>query len=412
MSFEIAVTGISAASTGLEVISNNIANAQTTGFKRGRVGFVDLYASSFLGTFENTVGRGVQVGAIKNEFIQGDISFTENQLDLAISGRGFFRYSDDGAINFSRDGSLKLDNQGFIVNSANQNLTGYQADAAGNITGNLGNLFVATNNLAPFATTSIDYGINFDSQADIPALAPFDVNEPTSYNYSTIITAFDSLGASHDVETYYVKVGPTGTGSTEWSTYTYVGGTQVDGPDSIVFDSNGVLESVNGVAGASQIAVPPFDPGSGASNLNITLNYGSSTQYGEAFDVNSLNQDGYTTGRLSSLEFGSDGTLFARYTNGESLPLGQVVLANFSSVSGLNPLGGNNWSETPRSGPPLIGAPGTSSLGDITAGALEQSNVDITKSLVDLITAQRSFEANAQVISTTDSIQQTVINIR
>ena len=411
MSFDIAVTGISASSTDLEVISNNIANAQTTGFKRGRVGFEDLYASSFLGTFENTVGRGVQVGSIKNEFIQGDIAFTENQLDLAISGRGFFRYSDNGSINFSRDGSLKLDNQGFIVNSAGMNLTGYQADAAGNITGSLGNLFVATNNLAPFATTSIDYGLNFDSQSSPPAVAfPNVVSgdpDPASYNYATSITIFDSLGASHIVDTYYVN-----TGTNQWQTYTYSDSAQVDGPDDIVFNNNGTLASVNGVVGATTISVPAFNPGSGAADLNITLDYGASTQYGEAFDLNSLNQDGYTTGRLSSLEFGGDGTLFARYTNGESLALGQVVLANFASVSGLNPLGGNNWSETPRSGPPLIGSPGTSSLGNITAGALEESNVDITKSLVDLITAQRSFEANAQVISTTDSIQQTIINIR
>lgn len=411
MSFDIAVTGISASSTNLEVISNNIANGQTTGFKRSRVGFEDLYASSFLGTFENTVGKGVQVGAIKQEFAQGDISFTENQLDLAVSGSGFLRYSNNGGINFSRDGSLRIDNEGFITNSAGYNLTGYLADPSGSITAQLGELAVSTSNIAPLASTGVEYGLNFNAEASPPAVAfPNVVSgdpDPASYNYATSVTVFDSLGASHVVDTYYVN-----TGVNQWETHTYSDSAQVGGPDDIVFNSNGTLASINGAAGVTTITIPPYAPGGGAANLNLQLDYADATQYGESFDLNSLSQNGYTTGRLSSLEFDGEGMLFARYTNGESLTLGQVVLANFASVSGLNPAGGNNFLETPRSGAPLIGAPGSSSLGTITPGALEESNVDITKSLVDLITAQRSFEANAQVISATDSIQQTIINIR
>ncbi len=407
MAFNTAISGLNAATIELNTIGNNIANSSTTGFKQSRTEFSDVYPVSNFGVGSNTVGAGVKVDAVTQQFTQGNVNFTNSALDLAINGDGFFRLSDNGATVYTRAGAFGLDANGFISNSKGLHLTGYQADALGNITGALGDLQVSLADIAPRATTAADVGLNLDASAAIPAAA-FNPAVPASYNNATSVTVYDSLGSTHLSTMYYRK-----TAVNTWDAYTYVDGVLRDGPDALGFSNTGALTTING-AGVppSVITSAAFNPGGGAANMTLALDYGQTTQFGSAFGVNFLTQDGYTTGRLAGLDIDGTGTLTARYTNGQSLVQGQVVLSNFTNPQGLKPQGDTTWAETSVSGVALTGAPGTASLGLMQSGALEGSNVNLTEQLVAMITAQRNFQANAQVISTEDAITQTIINIR
>lgn len=416
MSFRTALSGLNAATADLDAISNNIANSSTTGFKESRTEFADVYAASSLGTASNAIGAGVNVAAVQQKFTQGNISFTNNNLDLAINGDGFFRLSDGGSIVYSRAGAFGVDRSGYVVNSSNQRLTVYAADSAGNITGALSDLYLDKSDIAPSATASIDVGINLNASASVPTTAIFNPNDPTSYTNSTSLTAYDSLGSAHTATMYYVKSAAADT----WGSYLYVDGTQVTHNAGLttavnaVFNTDGSLNTVNGSA-TGTVTFDNLVLTNGAAPLSLTLNYKTATpttQYGGAFSVNALTQDGYATGRLRSIDIGGSGVVQARYTNGQSRTLGQVALASFSNPQGLQQLGNTTWAETYDSGSALVGAPGTSSLGAVQSGALEGANVDLTEQLVNMITAQRNFQANAQVITTSDAITQTIINIR
>jgi len=536
MPFRIALSGLNAAASELRVIGNNVANASTTGFKKSRTEFTDIFATANLGASSNAIGSGVGISTIAQQFSQGNISFTDNNLDLAISGQGFFRLNDGGATAYSRSGSFGVDNTGFIVNSNNQRLTGYLADANGAITGALGDIQLDTSDIAPQATSTINYGLNLNASATIPGapttstaitlgsaganpdldttLSPvsvalpqlvdgngqavttgslqftntgvntwdvtltgtagtsttssitlgttssvtlnwdpdgagaqtavpitfdvstvtenagggnditaaangsvqgvFDVTDASTFNNSTSLTIYDSLGAAHLGTTYYRKTSNPG----EWESYLYIDGNavpgaQANGSDLLQFSSAGILSSINGVtAPPTSITSSTFNPGGGAAAMTLTLDYSNASQYGGNFNVNSLVQDGFATGRLSGIDIDDTGVILARFTNGQSRTQAQVALANFGNSQGLTQLGDSNWAESFESGAALVGAPGSSSLGLIQSGALEGSNVDLTEQLVGMITAQRNFQANAQVIKTADAITQTVINIR
>ena len=416
MPFRTALSGLNAASAELNVIGNNVANASTTGFKKSRVEFSDIYASSNLGAASNTIGSGVRIAGIDQQFAQGNISFTDNNLDLAISGQGFFRLNDNGVSTYSRNGTFGVDRNGYIVNTQAQRLTGYLADATGNITGALGDIQLNTAVINPSATTNVDVGLNLNASATgiDPVAVPFDPTDASTYSDSTSLTIYDSLGASHLATTYYRKT----LNPNEWETYLYIDGTQVPGAqannsDLLQFNALGDLTSINGAAvPPSSYTMPAYNPGNGAANINLTMDYSATTQYGGGFGVNALSQDGYGTGRLSGIDIDDTGVILARFTNGQSRTLAQIALANFSNAQGLQQLGDTSWAETFESGAALTGAPGTSSLGLIQSGALEGSNVDLTEQLVSMITAQRNFQANAQVISTADTITQSIINIR
>ncbi|GAB4356946.1 MAG: flagellar hook protein FlgE [Gammaproteobacteria bacterium] len=419
MPFEIALTGLNASSADLSIIGNNIANSSTHGFKKSRGEFADIFAVSNLGTSENAIGQGVQLANVAQQFTQGNLTFTDNPLDLAVSGEGFFRLSENGTTVFSRAGQFHADRQGYIVNNDGQRLTGFLADASGNITGALGDLQISTANIAPSATGIVDLSLNLDANAPIIASA-FNQADPTTYNHSTSATIYDSLGNGLLATTYYRRTGPN-----TWNSHLYVtppGGSPIEiipaggvagDPVTLTFDSAGGLTAV-APAGtvANSAAYTSTSPATGAANLALELRYGGTTQYGSAFTVASLTQDGYPTGRLASIDIEQDGTMFGRFTNGQSQVLGQVALANFNSTAGLRNLGGTSWAETFDSGAALVGAPGTGTLGLVQSGALEESNVDLSEELVNLITAQRNFQANAQVISSADQITQTIINIR
>jgi flagellar hook protein FlgE len=406
MSFRISLSGMNAASADLNVTSNNIANVNTTGFKESRAEFGDVFAASAYGLSKNAIGAGVRLQAVAQQFGQGNIDFTGKNLDLAINGQGFFTLSDGGAMVYSRAGNFGADKDGFVVNPSGQRLQVYLPNAAGNgfDTGRLSDLQLSIGDSAPQATGTVTVQSNLPANATAPAVTPFDPADPNTYNRTTSLTVYDSLGAAHSQSLYFVKTA----NPNEWQVHTYIDGTAVGGAQPLQYSDTGVLTSPS----PGQIALPAYTPATGAADMAITLDLGASTQYGESFSLAALTQDGYTTGRLTGIDVTSDGVVQARYTNGVSTPLGQVAMTNFANPQGLQPLGDNGWTETSESGQPRRGQAGTSEFGAINGGALESSNVDLTAQLVNMITAQRNFQANAQMIQTQDQVTQTVINIR
>ncbi|MFP3978678.1 MULTISPECIES: flagellar hook protein FlgE [Marinobacter] len=646
MAFNTGLSGLRAAAVDLDVTGNNIANASTVGFKGSRVQFGDLYASGFLSGGSNPIGDGVNVQDVKQSFGQGNISFTDNGLDMAISGDGFFILNSGGETRYSRAGQFTIDKDGFVVNSQSMRVQGYTADDDGNLSGIRGNLEIATDNLAPRRTTNLRSDLNLDSrqsvlesrvrdvvplsyndisgetfdvtytdgtpaysvdlsslptaramadqiagapglsasatttariqhpttpapagselndayistaQAQVPSSFSFNLSvnnapipidtssvnslvdlrdainrssdsaisatidsttgvlnvvhnqgenlqfsygngnpaqsiDPTTpvtvfgdvnaigdrtilgltstggtsnfvdsygtspiritnefnpqdqrtYNHATSTSVFDSLGNSHELTQFFVKepAPGNGVGVSEWSVYLQIDGEMVAGTDitpyTARFDQDGVLQSINGdtsgeilitdwvpkdsqglpngadgppAAGAPVVTPIPEPPTSSA----FVLSLGETTQYGAAFGVDDQRQNGYTTGRLSGLDVSKQGVLFARYTNGQSKALGQVALASFNNTDGLSPVGDTSWVETFESGQPIIGQPDTGTLGGIKASSVEESNVDLSAELVNLIIAQRNYQANAKTIETSDAVTQTIINLR
>jgi flagellar hook protein FlgE len=406
MSFRISLSGMNAATADLNVTSNNIANANTTGFKQSRAEFADVFAVSANGLSRNAIGAGVRLAAIAQQFGQGNIDFTGRNLDLAISGQGFFTLSDGGATVYSRAGNFGADRDGFVVNPAGQRLQVYQPNASGVgfDTGRLGNLQLSTGDSAPLATSNVTVESNLPADAAVPVIAPFDPNDPNTYNRTTSLTVYDSLGAAHSQSLYFVKTAT----PNQWELYTTIDGTAVGGAQTLQYSGAGILTSPS----PGLIALPAYAPTNGANPMALTLDLGKSTQYGDSFSLAALSQDGYTTGRLTGIEVSADGVVNARYTNGVSSPLGQVAMTNFANPQGLQPLGDNAWAETAESGQPRRGQAGAGEFGAIQGGGLEASNVDLTEQLVNMITAQRNFQANAQMIQTQDQVTQTVINIR
>lgn len=407
MSFRISLSGMNAASADLNVTANNIANANTTGFKQSRAEFGDVFAMSPYGLSRNAIGAGVRLEKVAQQFGQGNTDFTGKALDMAIQGQGFFTLSANGATVYSRAGNFGPDPDGYVTNPAGQRLQVFLPNAGGNgfDTGRMGDLRLSTGDSPPLATTEVEVGTNLPGNATPPTLTPFDPNEPSSYSHTTSLTVYDSLGAPHTQSLYFIKTA----NPNEWQLRTQIDGVDVGTPQTLQYSSTGQLTTP---AAPGRITLPPYTPAGGAAAMDITLDIGASTQYGKAFGVSALVQDGYTTGRLTGIEVSPEGVVNARYTNGVSTPLGQVALTNFANPQGLQPLGDNGWAETFESGQARRGGAGTSEFGLVQGGALEASNVDLTEQLVNMITAQRNFQANSQMISTQDQITQTVINIR
>ncbi len=644
MAFRVAISGLKAASGELDVIGNNIANSNTAGFKKSRAEFVDVFAVSSVGGSGSTPGSGVRLSAIRQQFTQGNIAFTDNNLDFAINGNGFFILDDSGTQIYSRGGAFGVDRNGFLANAQGQNLIAFGADTSGNITGAAGPIQVNTSNIPPQASANMTIDLNLDAAQGLPATGTFSATNPNSFNHSTSTTIFDSLGNSHLASMYYVKTGipatpttvspgaytpavsdgttavvnnsasggvhttsvasaggetysitvggttafsftsaagaddvtaaeidagitantaaltaagitvsgtaaggnlafnrangasfdivvvntmattaggfagadhatgtntvnngstvvnPTDTAYTMsvdgsqffteaaaiggtvtaaeldsalstfvgasggaytitsgsiaagnlvlskadgsnaaitidsnfsgtagsfagaltasngtlatttniWEAHTFVDGVNVGGPDTLSFSTAGALTT----PAAGVVNIASFTPSGGGAAMTLAQDYSAATQFGASFSVNALAQDGFTTGRLSGLDIDSEGIIFARFTNGQSSVEGQIALADFPNSQGLQPVSDTSWGETFTSGAVTVGSPGTASLGLIQAGALEQSNVDLSEELVNMIIAQRSFQANAEVISTSDTITQSIINLR
>ena len=400
MPFAVALSGLNAASADLNVTANNIANANTTGFKASRAEFADVFAVG-----AQQIGNGVRLGAVSQEFSQGGVDFTDRGMDLAISGEGFFTLSDNGVVKYTRAGSFGVDRNGFVVNSHNDRLQIFPPAGNGTFnTGTLSDLQLQTTDSAPQATSTAEFGINLPANESPPPVAIFDPNNASTYNHSTAITIYDSLGATHTATAYFVKTAT----ANQWDARFYIDGTAVGGANTMTYSNQGTLA----VPATGSFTLPAYTPTTGAAPITLTTNVLTSTQYGSTFGVNTLSQDGFTSGRLSSIDVDTSGVVFARFTNGRSQALGQVALSNFANPQGLRQLGDTSWGETFTSGDPVRGSAGTSSFGLIQSGALESSNVDLTAQLVNMITAQRNFQANAQMISTADQVTQTIINIR
>lgn len=536
MSFQQGLSGLNAASKGLDVIGNNIANSNTVGFKSSQAQFADVYANSLLGG-GNAVGIGTQVGTVAQQFSQGNVSASSNPLDVAVNGNGFFRMSGNGAITFTRNGQFQLDKTGFIVNAQGLSLTGYPVDANGLVVPSSPTpLQIPTGDIVPQATSTMDATLNLDARlaqpvaqtggtltgtggpivfpltitaatndtlnvtlngtVGIATIAPgiyntsaslaaavqsainavpafslagysataaananeltltsnlvgnsstiavtggnavaslglgtvtatagsnnFNPNDPTSYNNSTSVTLYDTLGNPHLLSMYFVKTAT----PNQWVAYATADGTPAANVDfgggagvatQLDFSTGGVLATAMPLTATINLAAVATALGlvnGAATPLTFTMDFRGTSQFGSSFGVSSLAQNGYTSGRLAGLAVGQDGIIQGRYSNGQSRSIGQIALANFNNPQGLKPLGNNQWAEASDSGPAAVGAPSTGSLGLLQASSVEESNVDLTAELVNMITMQRAYQANAQTIKTQDSVLQTLVNLR
>ncbi|HZV54044.1 MAG TPA: flagellar hook protein FlgE [Rhodocyclaceae bacterium] len=453
MSFQQGLSGLGVASQALDAIGNNVSNAGTVGFKSSRGEFADVYAASLSGGGASQIGIGAALAAVSQQFTQGNITATNNPLDVAVNGGGFFRISNSGAISYSRNGQFQIDKNGFVVNAAGYRLQGYPASYTNNSSGVIvqstpTDIFIDPTDIQPKTSGNIAVGLNLDSRQTAPTVATFDANNPLSYNSSTSVTVYDSLGNTHVLSMYFVYAGapatPVNGGASQWDVRyaldgvanpTTAGGhtpsatTNITTGDNmgLQFDTNGKLVAVNGAAAAKTslsfdlntilaAQVPP-QTNKATSPLAMTaptagIDFTSSTQFGSPFGVNNMVQDGFASGRLAGIAISPDGVIQGRYSNGQSKKMGQIVLAKFNNPNGLQSIGGNQWQETSASGAPIIGAPGTGANGVVQSAAVEESNTDLTKELVDMITQQRAYQANAQTIKTQDSVLQTLVNLR
>ncbi|WP_045738594.1 flagellar hook protein FlgE [Xanthomonas sp. MUS 060] len=407
MGFNTSLSGIKAANTDLNVTANNIANVNTTGFKGSRAEFADQFTVSGYGLARNAVGSGVRVSNVAQQFSQGNIDPTGRNLDLAISGSGFFTLSNNGARIYSRAGNFQTDANGYVVNPQGARLQVFPPTASGNgfAVGTLSDLQLQTTDSPPNPTSTLNLTFTLPGNAQPPTVATFDPNNANSYNSSTGgTTVYDSLGVSHIQTSYFVKTAT----PNQWQVYNYIDGVAAGGASTLQFSNNGMLSNpANG-----QIALGTFTPSTGAGPLNLTLNVTGSTQYGETFALRAASQDGYASGKLNAISIDPTGVVYARYSNNANKALGQVAMSNFVNPQGLTSLGDNAWAESAGSGSPRTGVAGSSDFGSVQSGALESSTVDLTEQLVNMIVAQRNFQANSQMISTQDQVTQTVINIR
>lgn len=410
MGFSQALSGLNAASDNLNVVGNNIANSQTVGFKSSSVQFADVYAGS-------KIGLGTKVSAILQDFSNGTLETTGRNLDLAISGDGFFRFMQNDQVVYSRNGQLTVTAEGYLENAQGARLTGFPAGVGTG--GQPVELQVPAGALAANPTTGIEASLNLNSSVATIDSGTFDITDPNSYSYANSATVYDSLGNSHNVTMYFTKLTPTtgapAAGENEWVVRTAIdgnlSGTGNDGePQRLTFDDDGQLAPI---APATDTLTYNFgDLGNGSAAFdNITFDFGGTTQFGNEFELSSLTQDGYTSGSLVGTVIDDNGNIIGNYSNEQSQVLGTIALANFRNAEGLEPVGDNAWVETGASGQPLLGLGGAGVFGSIESGVVETSNVDLTKALVDLIIAQRNFQANSQTIKTQDEVLQGIVNL-
>jgi flagellar hook protein FlgE len=405
MAFQQGLSGLNIASKALDAISNNVANSTTVGFKQSTAQFSDLYASTLGGGGKSQIGIGATVNGVAQQFSQGNITVTSNPLDLAINGDGFFRMSDNGSVLYTRNGQFSVDKNGYIVNATGYRLTGYGTDADDNIVVTAPidlRIDTALSGGEPRSTVEADLAVNLDSRLSAPVNPVFSPTDTTSFSYSTSLTSYDSLGNSHIMSLYFVKTAT----PNQWNMHTSLDGGAPTAATAVTFNSNGGLVGPTTLPQSFAITTGATSP------LAFDLDLTGSTQFGSAFSVNAVAQDGFASGRLSGISVSPEGVLQGRYTNGQSRNLGQVVMATFQNPDGMTQLGSNAWAETSFSGPPAVGTPGTGNRGGLQPAAVEDSNVDLTAELVNMITQQRAYQANAQSIKTQDQIMQTLVNLR
>ncbi|MCP2019820.1 flagellar hook protein FlgE [Pseudomonas laurylsulfatiphila] len=436
MSFNIGLSGLFASNKQLDVTGNNIANVATTGFKSSRAEFEDVYSATRLGTGSKTIGNGVRLANVSQQFTQGDVSNTGNVLDMGIQGNGFFVLNNNGSLTYTRAGTFKTDKEGYVTNSdGTARLQGYGVDANGKIlNGVLTDLRIDTSNLAPKATSTVSSTINLNSTAPVidqtVVANKFDPSKPATYTKQFTTPVFDTQGNQHPMDQYMVKTGPN-----TWDTYTLIDGRNPDGsdpavtapiPSTMAFDSSGKLVSVT-TPGTPPVVSPDLKitnwvpgkvtngvwaaNGAAADPAGVTTSMSNTTQFNADTARSIPAQNGYATGQITNLTIDGSGVLLANFSNNQTKPIGQISLASFTNEQGLQPVGGTSWKETYTSGIPGYDAPQTGTLGSIVSNSLEESNVNLTNELVDLIKAQSNYQANAKTISTQSTIMQTIIQM-
>ncbi len=429
MSFYTSLSGLSAAQTDLNVTSNNIANVGTAGFKSSRAEFGDLISSSALQSATSVIGQGTKLKSVSQEFSQGSEQTTSRTLDLMLSGQGFFVTKSVGTgaqVSYTRNGSFTALGSGDVVDSSGNNVQVLPVDPLGNVTatglGALQSLHIPATNGQPQPTSALDLSITFPSDADLPASRPnytatnpykFDINDPNSYNNATSIQVYDSAGSAIPATIYYVRTSSTAAGST-WDAHMFVGDKEVfpgatpATPLTLNFDATGAL-----TAPAAPTAYASVLPTGAVAPLTISVDYGTATKQGAyAFSTVSSHQDGNTTGKFDNLTIDEKGLVTASYSDGSSIALGKVAVANFQNPTGLHQVGNTTWTATGSSGSPNIGEATTDGRGSVASGELEMSNVDLTTELVTLISAQRNFQANAKAIDTDKQMLSSIINMQ
>ncbi|MGF6752730.1 flagellar hook protein FlgE [Paraburkholderia sp. GAS42] len=501
MGYQQGLSGLAGASSDLDVIGNNIANANTVGFKQGSAQFADMYANSVATAVNTQIGIGSRLASVQQQFSQGTINTTNQALDVAINGNGFFQMSNNGSLTYSRNGVFQLDKNGFIINADGLKLMGYAANANGVInSANTVPLKVPTANIAPTETTTITAGLNLNAQDPLilgtpsvtpggayaatgtaaitnnvagtnantyavtfnatgtaytvsvnggapsaaiaytagtaitlgtgetltlsggalaggevytvaPTAKPFNQTDNTTYSYPTSVPVYDSLGGAQQVDMYFVK-----TAAGSWDVYAGVSTGTASKIGTAKFDTSGNLLSTTDAAGVATATPLAFDfkiptTDGSATPQSLQLRIGGTTQFGSKDGTNALDQNGFAAGTLTNFTIGTDGTLTGNYSNGQTAALGQVVLANFANQNGLVNLGNNQYEATAASGVAQISTPGSTNHGTLQGGAVENSNVDLTSELVNLITAQRNYQANAQTIKTQQAVDNTLINL-
>ena len=420
MSFQQGLSGLNASSKNLEIIGNNVANANTYGTKVARAEFSDVYAAALNGSGANQVGIGTNLAAVAQQFTQGNITTTSNPMDLAINGAGFFQVTDGKSpTTYTRNGQFKVDRDGYIVNNAQQRLMGYAANAQGVVQpGQAVALQLPTAGINPAPSTTIAVEMNLDARLPVTAPVagnPIDFNDSATYNNATSLTVYDAKGQEVALTYYFQKAS-----TDNWNVFATANGSPVGSVGGVLTPLTQIAFPPNGTAPTAPAAPVAFDVPStvsatGGTTLpitGITLSVKGATQFGSPFGVTNMKQNGNAAGLLTAVAVENNGVITAHYSNGQLRPAGQLEIANFRNPQGLQPIGNNAWSRTFASGDAVAGVPGDGNLGVLQSGALEESNIDLTGELVNMITAQRIYQANAQTIKTQDQVLQTLVNLR
>lgn len=401
MALNTALTGINAAQSDLNVIANNIANANTTGFKGSRAEFADVFAVTGLNLNSTATGSGARLQDVAQQFAQGDIETTNNSLDMAISGNGFFVVNDGSGVQYTRAGDFKKSPDDYVQTNTGARLQVYPPNGLGGFdTSTLTDLKLLSSQSNATATSLVTMNSNLPASAAVPATA-FSTTDATSFNAATPVTVYDSQGGSHQATVYYVK-----TGTNAWDAHLYVDGNNA-GTQALTFDTSGNLATPVG----GTLAYAPINLANGSNPLTLSLNVTNTTQFGTDYSAGSINQNGFEAGTLSNIDIDSKGVVTAYYSNNQSTQLGQIAIANFSNVQGLRQVGNTTWAASGDSGSAVMGAAGTGTFGDLQSGALESSNTaDTTAQLVNMIKAQRNYQANAQVLTTDNTLATSLFN--
>ena len=426
-SLNTATSGIRSHSEALSVVGDNIANVNTVGYKRSRANFQDMLGRSIAGSSAlPQAGAGARVGSIQQMWAQGALMTTESPTDLALNGSGFFVVKgNSGGVEgnfYTRAGQYNRDQEGYLGNQEGLRLQGYPADGTGAVGGTLGDLQVEQGTIGANATTSADIGANLDSETAVRTDA-WDPADPSgTSDFSSNVTVYDSLGNAHEVTVYYRK-----TGANAWEWHAMADGAEVTGgtPGTPFEGASGTLTfTTDGMLDTETTSASSWDFVDATPGQAVTFDFGDSittdsgtgmsgtTQYASPSTNTGISQDGYGAGEVAGISIGQDGTIEGVFTNGQRRVLGQVAVADFASVDGLERAGQGLWIETQASGEAVVGAAGTGGRGAVVAGALEGSNVDLAREFVDLIAYQRGFSANGRIVSTADEMYQELVNLK